>query len=238
MKKFAPGLVPTLFTVPLIIALLALTIWQVNRYQWKIDWLDTLTSQLSEEPQAMPEGDFDLKEWNYRRVYLQGEFLHDKEIHLFAHADKGRQGFHVITPFEQVDGKGIVLVNRGWVPKHLKDNAKRAEGNIEGPLLISGIIRRPWAKSYSFLPESDVEDNVWLFGELAQMADHLNIEVAPAFVELDDMPVPGGFPKGGQTVITLHNDHIEYAITWFGLSLAMLVIYVVYGRRRAAGLVD
>ena len=233
MKKFAPGILPTLITIPLVVILLGLSFWQLNRYQWKIDLLENVHQQLAAEPQLMPASGLDLDEWNYRRVFLTGHFLHDKEIHLFAHANKGRKGFQVITPFKRSDADTTVLVNRGWVPEALKDPSRREAGNIEGEIKISGIIRKPWGKSYSFLPDSDADKNVWLFGELEAMADHLNLTVEPTFVELDDMPVPGGYPKGGQTRVTLPNNHIEYAITWFGLSLAMLAIFVLYGRRRA-----
>ena len=68
------------------------------------------------------------------------------------------------------------------------------------------------------------------------MADHLNLKVSPAFVEIDDMPVAGGFPKGGQTRLSVPNNHVEYAITWFVLSFSLLGIYILYGRRKAAGL--
>ncbi len=234
MKNFAPGFIPTLITVPLIVILLGLSFWQVDRYQWKVELLDNIQTQLSEEPSALPAGDLDLDEWRYRRVFLKGEFLHDKEIHLFAHADKGVKGFHIITPFERVDGQGVVLVNRGFVPQRLKEAEKRKEGNVDGVMTISGIVRTPWSKSYSFLPDSNAEENVWLFGELDQMAAHLKLQVAPVFVEIDDLPVPGGFPKGGQTRVTVPNNHIQYAITWFGLSGALLVIYYLYGRRRAS----
>ncbi|WP_169567785.1 SURF1 family protein [Sneathiella limimaris] len=233
MKKFSPGILPTLMTIPLVLILLGLSLWQINRYSWKVDLLDNLEQQLAEQPQQLPSVVDDIEEWNYRRVFLTGEFLHDKEIHLFAHAEKGLKGFQIITPFKRSDADTIVLVNRGWVPEYKKEADDRAEGNITGEIRISGIVRKPWEKSYSFLPESNAESNVWLYGELDAMAAHLNLTVEPVFVELDKMDVPGGFPKGGQTRITVPNNHVEYAITWFGLAVAMLVIYGLYGMRKA-----
>jgi surfeit locus 1 family protein len=51
-------------------------------------------------------------------------------------------------------------------------------------------------------------------------------------VEVDATPNPGGWPKGGQTIVTLPNDHLQYAITWFLLAAALVVIYFAYHRAR------
>ena len=232
MKNFSPGLVPTLITVPCVLILLALTIWQVNRYNWKIDLINEVNSQLASEPVVLPAGDIDPEEWQYRRVKLTGIFDHDHEIHLFAHAEGGRAGFQIITPFKRTAEGDIILVNRGWVPKDRLEPQTRIDGQIKGETTVSGIARKPWSKSWSFLPESNSQDNVWLYGELDDMADHLGIKVAPLFVELDEGDVPGGYPIGGQTRVTLPNNHIQYAFTWLGLAVAMIVIYILYGLKR------
>ncbi|MCF8468337.1 MAG: SURF1 family protein [Sneathiella sp.] len=232
MKKFNPGLLPTLITVPCVIILLALTVWQINRYSWKVNLIGTINSQLAEAPVPLPSGDIAPEDWQYRRVKLTGSFDHSKEIHLFAHADPGRPGFQIITPFLRPAGGDVVLVNRGWVPEDKKDPFTRPEGQIAGEITITGVVRKPWGKAWSFMPESNAESNVWLYGEIVEMADHLKMKVAPVFVELDASDVPGGLPIGGQTRISLPNNHIQYAFTWFGLAIAMGVIFILYGLKR------
>jgi surfeit locus 1 family protein len=232
MKNFSPGIVPTLITVPCVLILLALTIWQVNRYSWKVDLMDQINSQLAAAPVALPVGDIDPEVWHYRRVSLTGEFDNDREIHLFSHTDKGRSGFQIITPFKRATEGDVILVNRGWVPESNKDAETRAEGQIAGEVTVTGVARKPWGKSWSFLPGSNATDNVWLYGELAEMAEHLNITVAPVFVELDALEIPGGLPRGGQTRVSLPNNHIQYAFTWLGLAVALIVIYILYGLKR------
>ena len=232
MKNFKPGLLPTLITVPCVIILLALTVWQINRYSWKINLIDTINSQLAEAPVPLPSGDIVPEEWQYRRVKLTGSFDHSKEIHLFAHADPGRPGFQIITPFVRPAEGDVVLVNRGWVPEDKKEPSSRPQGQITGEITVTGVVRKPWGKAWSFMPESNAESNVWLYGELGEMADHLKMKVAPVFVELDASDVPGGLPIGGQTRISLPNNHIQYAFTWFGLAIAMVVIFILYGLKR------
>ncbi|MBO6825448.1 MAG: SURF1 family protein [Sneathiella sp.] len=233
IKKFSPGLWPTVMTIPVILILLSLSIWQINRYFWKVDLLDNVAQQMSEAAVPFPSGDIDLDEWGYRRVEVTGTFVHDKEIHLFAHTIKGLKGFQIITPLILSDGSGTVLVNRGWVPERFKESVTRNEGLLGGEVTLTGVIRKPWAKSYDFMPASNPETNVWLYGELEDMAAHLKLEdVKPVFVELDELAVPGGWPKGGQTRVTVPNNHVEYSLTWLALAIAMAAIYVLYGLRR------
>ncbi|TNE35188.1 MAG: SURF1 family protein [Alphaproteobacteria bacterium] len=235
MKKFSPGILPTLVTVPVVIILLALCVWQVNRYSWKINLIDTINSQLAAPAVEMPTGDLDPEKWQYRRVKLTGHYEHDKELHLFAHADPGREGFQIITPFVRSGNGEVVLVNRGWVPKNKVNPETRPAGQVRGDVTITGVIRKPWGKAYSFMPESSATDNVWLYGQLSKMADYLKMKVAPVFVELDANDVPGGLPIGGQTRITLPNNHIQYAFTWLGLAITMAIIFVIYGLKRGKG---
>lgn len=233
IRKFSPGLWPTVMTVPVILILLSLSVWQINRYFWKVDLLETVAAQMSEAAVPFPAGNIDTDAWAYRRVEMTGTFDHSKEVHLFAHTLKGLKGFQIITPLSLSDNSGTVLVNRGWVPERFKEASSRSEGQLAGEVTLTGVIRKPWQKSYDFLPASNEETNVWLYGELDEMAAHLKLEdVKPVFVELDDMAVPGGWPKGGQTRVSVPNNHIEYSLTWLALALAMAAIYVLYGLRR------
>ena len=54
--------------------------------------------------------------------------------------------------------------------------------------------------------------------------------LAPVVLEADAAPNPGGWPKGGQTVVTFRNEHLQYAITWFALAAGLLLVYFAYHR--------
>ena len=56
------------------------------------------------------------------------------------------------------------------------------------------------------------------------------LDVPPFFIEAEKSDVPGGWPEGGQTRLSLPNNHLQYAITWFGLAAALIVIYAFYVR--------
>ena len=65
-------------------------------------------------------------------------------------------------------------------------------------------------------------------------ADRLS-DVAPFYVVADATPNPGGWPKGQGTAEPLPNDHLQYAITWFSLAVAAIVIYLLSQRRGNGG---
>jgi surfeit locus 1 family protein len=54
----------------------------------------------------------------------------------------------------------------------------------------------------------------------------------PFYIDADKMPVPGGWPQGGQTITDLPNNHLQYAITWYALAVALVAIYIRFAFRR------
>jgi surfeit locus 1 family protein len=137
----------------------------------------------------------------------------------------------VLTPLRESEGR-IVFVNRGFIPSERKDPATRAAGQFAGTVHISGLLRLPPdAKPNWFLPDNRPDLNYWFWVDLPAMAaaDHLAVtDVAPFYIDADATPNPGGWPQGGVTPLSLPNDHLQYALTWFSLAAALVAIYVVY----------
>jgi len=99
---------------------------------------------------------------------------------------------------------------------------------------VTGLLRVPPDKKPSFfLPDNRPDLNLWFWVDLPAMARADGIgEPAPFYIDADKTPNPGGWPKGGVTRLDLPNDHLQYAITWFALAIALVVIYVLYHRRK------
>jgi surfeit locus 1 family protein len=168
----------------------------------------------------------------FHRVVVRGAFLHDRELFLAAILHPGEAGFDVLTPLRQSDGR-IVFVNRGFVPQERRDPATRAAGQIPGRVRVVGLLRLPpRGKPNPFLPGNRPDRNEWYWIDLPAMAraDALS-GVAPFIIDADATPNPGGWPKGGLTRVTLPNHHLQYALTWFSLAVAMAVIYYRYHRQ-------
>jgi surfeit locus 1 family protein len=174
-----------------------------------------------------------MKTSEYRPFKVKGRFLHDKEITLKNRHDltgtNNQVGSHVITPFEVSDKPGmVILVNRGHVPfTHVKPSTRQA-GQVEGEVEIVGLLRCD-DKQTSFTPPN-IEPFTWYWRDVQAMAKVLN--TWPIFLDatLKTSNILGG-PVGGQTNITVRNEHLSYIITWFSLSALTSFMWLRrYGR--------
>jgi surfeit locus 1 family protein len=237
---FRPTLWPTLFTIPALVVLLGLGTWQVQRLFEKEAIIAERESRITAAPVELPApgatiAPDTLAQLEFRRTVVTGEFLHDKELYLAARTMRGNVGYQIVTPLRLSTG-GTLLVNRGWVPEAQKDPAKRAEGQVTGQVTVDGAIRLPGHQNW-LQPDNEPQNNVWFWPDLPAMAAAAGIsanELTPVFLEAGPTPNPGGIPIGGQTKVNLPNDHLQYAITWYLLAVALAVIYVLYHRKPKA----
>ena len=108
--------------------------------------------------------------------------------------------------------------------------AARRAGILEGEQRISGVWRTPDAPGL-FTPQPDIAQHVWYARDVRGIERALHLKLAaPVLVEAAAAPVRGGWPKGGQTVVQLRNEHLQYAITWFLLAASLVVVYFAYHR--------
>ena len=237
--RFRPTFWPTVFTIPALLVLVGLGTWQLDRLQWKTALIAEIQARMSAPAEPLPdvlsETDQALSAVQYRRVTLTGEFRHEDEMYLAARSMNGNPGYHVMTPFELSSGE-VVLVDRGWVPPERKLPAERPQGQVEGEVTIEGLIRVPRAEKSWLQPDNEPQNNMWFWIDLPAMAEHARLgamgsDLAPVYVDAGAGENPGGYPIGGQTRVNLPNDHLQYAITWYALAIALAVIYVVYHRR-------
>lgn len=225
-----------------LVVLVGLGTWQVKRLVWKQALIDRVEANLSASPLSgqqiatMVEGKQDIE---YRPVSVSGTFRHDLEQHYFA-TFKGSPGYFVYTPLRQDDGQ-FVFVNRGYVPLSNKQSDSRAGGLIKERITIDGLARSaPEQKPNSFVPDNDLDKNIYYWKSLAQMTQKAfgrsSVRVAPYFVDAGANPTSGGLPVGGVTRIEFPNSHLQYAITWYGLALTLLIVggYFLFGRVKAS----
>lgn len=225
---FRPKFWPTLITIPAVLFMLALCIWQVQRLHWKEDLIEQRIARSEAAPVALPEMDADIAALEFHRVALTGRFDHAREFYLAARSQNGNVGYWVVTPLVLAEGGGAVLVNRGWVPNERKLPETRAEGQLAGDIKFEGIIRQPQRQAW-FQPPNEPQKNTWFYLDPAEIAAVSGLPVRQdLYLDAVKAEIPGDYPVGGQTRIYLPNDHLQYAITWGALALALMVIYVLY----------
>lgn len=238
-------LVPALMSLVGVAMLIGLGVWQLERMAWKRALIATLTERLAADPVPLPPPaawpGLTREAIEFRRVRLAGEFLHDKEALVYAIGSGSRTaagglGYRVFTPLT-LDGGRLVMVDRGFVPDADKAPEARAAGQVVGPVEIVAVMRWPEARPM-FAPPDDPARNMWFARDPAVIAGHKGITVAPFYVEQESPPAPGGLPRVTRLQPNLPDNHLQYAITWFSLALALVVIFLVWafgGRRRDAG---
>jgi surfeit locus 1 family protein len=211
--------------------LIGLGVWQLQRLHWKQGLIAEIETRSKGEPIALDQAIAIAREGrdpSYYRVKVEGRFDHAKELYLYA-VSEGRAGWHVITPLATESGE-VVLIDRGFVPDELRNPAARAADELGGMVTVIGIVRVPETQG-SFTPDNEIGANRWFWRDLQPMARAIGTgDVAPFYLEAEKGDVPGGWPEGGQTRLELPNNHLQYAITWFLLAAALLVIYGLYLR--------
>jgi len=212
------------------LVLIGLGTWQVQRLFWKEALLSEIAHRTAGAPEALADiearsaktGDVD-----YWPVVAHGTFRHSGEQHFFA-THEGRPGYFLYTPLELADGR-FLFVNRGFVPYELKDPATRPQSQPDGESTVRGLARNPLAAKPSWLvPDNDPAKNVFYWKDMAAMTAAAGLPqgavVLPFFVDADATPNPGGLPVGGVTLLDLPNNHLQYAITWYGLAAALVAV--------------
>jgi surfeit locus 1 family protein len=217
-----------------IAGFVALGFWQLERRAWKLDLIAQVDARLAADPVAAPGPDRwpDLAAADaYTRVEATGRFLHDREVAVLALTDLG-SGYWVLTPLETPDF--TVLVNRGFVPQDRRDPATRPQGQVDGPVTVTGLLRVTEPHG-GFLRANDPASDRWYSRDVAAIAEAegLGGAVAPYFIDAGATPDAGGLPVGGLTVVDFRNAHLSYALTWFGLAalIAFLAFRAVRGQR-------
>lgn len=228
---FRPLFWPSLMCLLGLLVLLGLGVWQLERREWKLDLIATMDARLAAPPVTLEtlEAEALREDVAYRSVVAAGRFDHAREIYWFTTGPDGAPGYHVVTPLLRT-GARAVLIDRGFVPEALRDPATRPAGQVEGLATVTGHARlsdRPGP----FTPSPDRARGIWYVRDVEAMAAEIGVAPSlPFFIEADATPNPGGWPLGGQTAVRLRNDHLSYAITWFSLAAALVVIYLLYHR--------
>jgi surfeit locus 1 family protein len=241
-------------TIAFVLLMLALTglfaslgFWQLDRLRQKETLIATVGERTTQPPRPLPP----LAEWvgfddavfEYRPVTVTGTFVPAQTIRVFTSLTDARgaasgPGYWVITPLA-LTGGGYVLVNRGFVPQRLGPNYASGGDAPTGEITVTGIARASEDPS-SFTPGTDTANRIeWVRNvpRIAALLDPALVPLAPIIV---DAPAgdPGALPQGGETTVSFPNNHLGYAITWFGFALLTPILLAFWLFRRREKLAE
>jgi surfeit locus 1 family protein len=176
----------------------------------------------------------------YTRVTVRGVVEHEKERYLYAPHQRYGPGYDVFAPLKVGDAR-YVWVNLGYVPERFNAPETRPGGQAGGEVELVGIVRLS-AVPGAFTPENDVQANLWYWRDLqgmhASAFDPEKTELVPFFIEAEPRPEGAGgpeWPKPGASTVIISNRHLEYALTWYGLALTLVGVYVAFAWHRLKG---
>ena len=235
-RTFAPRPFTTLLAIVLIVLLVSLGRWQLHRAGEKQALFSAFAAGGgTAQPIALQTP----KLPRYSRVEATGRYDAARQILIDNMVNAERAGYFVITPFA-LQGGGWVLVNRGWVPLgksradrpaipvagDLRSIRGRAD-NLPSPGIRMGV-PAPLAPPYPVVAAYPTR------AEAAQLLKEPDWTSATDSILLDAAE-PDGYVRNWAPPGFPPMRHIGYAVQWFGLALALAVIYVVTNFRRAEG---
>jgi surfeit locus 1 family protein len=236
---------PTLLMLVAAAVLLSLGTWQLERLAWKEALIEAAATRPEAPPVAPPlPAEWDKTDWeaaDLTHLAVRGRFL-PGEAHVYTVLSDARgplsgPGLWIMAPFQTADG-WVVLVNRGFVPTGMDGAMPPVPPPPAGDLTLEGLLRRPDPPG-PFTPEPNPQTKLWFVRDAASLATAFSLPggtaLAPFTIDADAATTPpGGLPQAGETRRVFTNNHLQYALTWYGLAAALVGVWLVFvaGRLR------
>ena len=229
---FKPALLPTIITLILLYLLVSLGFWQLDR-------ADEKRALLAEYRQGDEDGAIfirqqmaDIEDLAYQMARSRGRYDSRQQLLLDNRTHDGQAGYHVVTPLRLPDGSAV-LVNRGWIGLG-PDRSQLPDVPVsESERQVVGRIK-------------PLQENVFRLGdELPRerwpyRVQHIDVEAISAELGYPVMPFvlllasdqDDGFVRDWKPLTFGPERNKGYAVQWFGLAAALLLIYIVVNIKR------
>jgi len=240
------------FTLVMVAVCIGLGLWQLQRRVEKHALIAALDERLAAAPEALPQpaqwSALTPKRDEFRRVSFTATYVRLPDAMVYSSGSSVRNdvsgpGTWAFLP-AQLAGSETVVVNAGFVQNTMQDRAQqdRAAGRLltGQPVKLTGYLRFPEAAG-ALTPAENISKRLWFTRDHQAMARALGWNadgkmVAPFYVDLESPAPESGIPKPGPLTVHLKDDHLQYAVTWFGLAAVMAIAFAVWWRaQRRAG---
>jgi cytochrome oxidase assembly protein ShyY1 len=236
-----------IFTLLMLALFVGLGVWQLQRRVEKHALIAALTERLAAAPDTPPPP----AQWSaltpahdeFRRVHFTATYAHLPDAMVYSSGSAVREdisgpGTWAFMPARLPTGETVV-VNAGFVQNTMQDRAQQDRAVTRlvtgAPVMLTGYLRFP-EKAGVLTPAENLAARLWFTRDHLAMAHELGWgEVAPFYIDLE-LPVPAsGIPKPGPLEVHLKDDHLQYAITWFGLAGTVVIAFGAWwrGQRRS-----
>ncbi|MAU87278.1 MAG: SURF1 family protein [Alphaproteobacteria bacterium] len=211
------------------IILVTLGTWQLDRKEQKEQLFEKIkrVNLVVEDFENIVINENNLNDWIYKKVSFKGNYRYEKELYVFTHlsdprGDYGGAGYWIFNLF--VSSKGsLIIINRGFVPQDMINEFKSKDSSEPVNNSQIGYIRS-FEKRNIFTPDTDFNGKILysiLKEDIKKIFDINGIE--PYFVDL--ISSNQLIPQSNETRLKFPDNHLSYAITWYGLATSLLFIY-------------
>lgn len=224
----------TIFSAPLLALLIGLGVWQVQRLQWKEALMDRADAAAAMAPvpvSSLPPG----PDREFRQVIIDCPGLATAPFVELQSILDGEAGVRLIStcPEPAAPGRpetGVLLVDRGFVAGTI---SARPPVTRDGPSIrLVAVIRTASSPGLMALPP---EGNHFFARDNAAMARVLGVTSLVGSETLYAVTSTNpDWPALHPSVppVAFANNHLGYALTWFGLALALIGFYIALVRRK------
>lgn len=200
---------------------LKLGLWQLERAEQKRKLLTTTQTTIT-ALQGVTQADV------HQPIELSGYFDNQHPILLDNQTHKKQPGYHLYLPF--ISQNNAILVNLGW----LKAPAQRQQlpeiKQFEGNFTISGQLSFPQGSPFLLGKNLTVTQQGILRVQKTLISDiqpHIPYPLTTLVLQLDSQSNLG-FSKNWSITVMSPEKHHAYAIQWFALGAAILVISLLW----------
>ncbi|MGJ0506448.1 MAG: SURF1 family protein [Methylocystis sp.] len=230
---------PGVATAVVFALLMSLGVWQVRRLGEKEALIARVEARAHAAPAAAPPqagwAALSPAYYDFTHVAARGHYVAGRDALIFMKPPEGfglEPGYMVVTPFALADG-GEIFVERGFVPVSRTDDvAGRAPP--AGETEITGLMRAPQSRN-AFTPADAPQRLIWYTRDPVAMAAALGLAGAAPFtiaLEAPSSQGANGYPRLVSPAPEFPNNHLSYALTWFSLAAALLVVFGLFARGR------
>ena len=203
-----------IFFIIFIFIVLSLGTWQVFRLDLKNNLISNLENNLKKNFVSF---NIDIDQ-EYTKVLLKKKDLKSK-IFLY-HLNKGEMGFKVIVPYE-VNSSLIVLVDKGWVRK---DKINLIKNTLLNDDVIVGYTKKITKKNL-FTPNNNIKEDFLYSIDVDSLKKSLNKNIYPLLIiqtsKINKDIIPNEYE------VRIPNNHLQYAITWYGLAIVTIIFFFI-----------
>lgn len=233
---FQPGWSMTLLTLVLVSLLVTLGFWQLARAEAKVQLIDRYEKNSALPAVDLNAGDLNGQQLDYRFAAADGEYRDAPLILLNNQIYQGRVGFHLLNLFRLAESDQYLLINQGWVPATAEGKpmitASRFKlynnQKVQGMLVPVPRVGLRLGES-RYQPDAPVMELPYL--DLSWLGQVLHVDLQSS-VLLQDAQLVGQYKQQRETLWLDPERHRGYALQWFSLALALVIIYLLTNLKR------